>query len=399
MGSRVRSLRLGLDVIAAALIGLYLLSIVARNIGAQWDFRTYWVAARAAWSGLDPYVPAHLEALARRPTEPFVYPPIALAFFLPIAAIPQPSAALLWILLQTLVLAGLVLLWMRTFVGRDALLPLAVLAVFGWNGSALWNLRSGNVALIECGLLWAGFAFFAAGRRTVFASLVVLASCFKLLPAAFLLLLLVPTERGAPSRRLLLASVAALAVLVGGSALLGQALHWEPFLRHLPDSQMLGESSPGSLALIRTMIGRTGLAEPQASRIATATWIAYAVALLASSAPALRRAWLARDTRRWVALAVFLQILLTPRLMAYGFVVLAPAPLLLAPRWFARPVGRLLLVLLLSTQGLFRAVSYQQDSLAAVFAPFLLTLLLWLWIANDSGTAPAAARDAEALAA
>jgi hypothetical protein len=97
--------------------------------------------------------------------------------------------------------------------------------------------------------------------------------------------------------------------------------------------------------------------------------------------------------------AVLLHTLLTPRLMAYGFVVLAPAPLFLAPRTLQNPVGRWIVTLLFAAQGLFRAANYQQSSVAAVYAPFLLTLLFWLWIANEAPAPASATAETQALAA
>lgn len=82
---------------------------------------------------------------------------------------PRPAARLLH---GALVGAGL------------ALLAIALTAVFGWNGAALWDLRAGNVAIVGATLLWGAFGTCAAGRRTAFAALVVAASCLKLAPSA-----------------------------------------------------------------------------------------------------------------------------------------------------------------------------------------------------------------------
>src|SRR5204862_2684412 len=103
-------------------------------------------------------------------TAPFVYPPLALGLFLPLARLPLPSAAALWMGLDAVVLVGLVILWRGLF-PRLGVLALALCAVYGWNASGRWALAVGNVAWIEAGLVWAGLACFIAGRRAAFAAL------------------------------------------------------------------------------------------------------------------------------------------------------------------------------------------------------------------------------------
>src|SRR5262245_25675735 len=253
MPSRAR-FRLALDTIAVGLIVLYVGTIAARNAGNQWDFRSYVTAVRVALSGADPYVPEHLAALAGRITLPFLYPPCTLLLFLPLALLPLATAGTVWIVLKVAVLGALVLIWRRWFLRRMELLPIVLLAVFGWNGSAIWDLRSGNVSLFECGVLWSAFACFVSGRRALFAALVVLASCFKLTPAAFLLLLLVPTERHQPSPKTFAVAIATLAVVLLGSMGWALLVHWEPFLRHLPPAG--GDSNPSSLAFLVSLATR-----------------------------------------------------------------------------------------------------------------------------------------------
>ncbi len=380
------------------LIGFYLVLFVVRNAPLQGDLRTYLVAARAALTGHNPYDAARLHALAGREILPFVYPPVALLPFILLVPLPAQAAAVVWIGLKAALLAGLVWAWWRWWTPRGGLLPLALLAVFGWNGSALWDLRAGNVALVEAGLLWAAFGCFAAGRRTAFALLVVAAACFKLAPAAFLLLLLVPAGRTGPSPWRLIGALAALAALVGLPLAVGPAARGEGFLRHLPSADLLGEPNPSGLGLATVVARAFGLAEPLAARVAAVAWAGFAATVLALSVPLLRRAWRARDPRRWVMAAAFLYVLLSPRPMAYGFVLLAPAALVLAPAPFDRPVGRLVVALALAAQGLVRASNHGSDSLLFVYAPFLLTACFWLLVLHADGR-PATPREAGAAGA
>jgi hypothetical protein len=381
-----------LDWVGLALIALYLVAFVAANAHLQWDFKQYLQAARAAWAGLDPYRIENLTLPGRPATFPFVYPPIVLPFFRALTALPNATTA--WIVLKAALLAALVLLWRRwlprgehapgrVHVPADAgWLALTLVAVFGWNGAALCDLRAGNVTLLECALLWSAFECYRAGRRTAFALLVVIASCFKLWPACFLLLLLAPAGRERPSPGRLILALALLAGLVFGPTWIRPASHWRSFLSIVPPASALGGANPSGLALARSLVERAGVIGPAATRIALAIWVASAIALLAISAPFLRGLWRAHDPQRWVMAAVMLETLLAPRPMAYGFLVLAPAPLFFAPAPFRGRIGGLLLAIVLSAQGLSSAAHIEPSSALVTFSPLLLTLAVWLLVVH-----------------
>jgi hypothetical protein len=374
-----RALRLALHGIAFALLALYLVVFFAGNVGLQWDLRACLAAAKAALAGGNPYDLAQVSAVAGREVAfPFLYPPVALVPFMALGA--MQAAAAVWLSLKLALLGALVALWRRVFVRDAPLLALVLIAVFGWNGAALWDLRAGNVAILEAALLWAGLACFVRGRRAWFAALVVAAACFKLLPAAFLLLLLVPPggERREPRRFVL--ALLAFGLLVAGPLWIGPAAAWDGFLRHVPAAVVAGEANPGLLSAVAALATHAGRTVSEASRLAWICYGIFALLLVAASAPYLRRTWREGGAVHTVMAAVFLYVLLEPRPMAYGFMVLAPAPLVLAPRPFDGPAGRWLLVLVLCAQGLMRVARMPADSWIAVYSPSLLTLALWLLV-------------------
>jgi alpha-1,2-mannosyltransferase len=397
--ARADRARLALEALALALLALFVWAYVARNLPLQWDLRAYLTAARAAWAGLDPYRPGDLRSLAGREVLPFVYPPVALLPFSALAGLPSATAAELWIGGKVALLGALLVAWKRWFVPGAGPLALGLTAVLGWNAAALTDLASGNVALVECALLWAAFACFVRGRRTAFALLVVAAGCFKLVPGVFLLLLLVPAGTAKPDPARCSAALAGLAALVGLPMLIGPASHWEPFWAHLPPSGTLMGANPSGLGLAMVAAQRAGLAEPLASRVALAAWAGFALGLIALSAPFLARLWRERDPRRWVMAAVCLVTLLAPRPMAYGYVLLAPAPLFFAPAPFRGRAGGLLLALVLSAQGLTRIAGHASGSPAFAFAPFLLTLCVWMLVLQAEARRPASDRPAPQEAA
>jgi hypothetical protein len=383
-----------LELAGVALIGLYLAAFVPRNVSLQWDLDACLTAARTALGGMNPY---RLEDLARftsRPaTHPWLYPPIALLPFLGLTALPAGMAGVAWIAAKVAILIGLVALWSRWFAPRAGLLAVALVAVFGWNGAALHDLRTGNVALVECALLWSAFACWVAGRRALFATLVVAASVFKLMPAMHLLLLLVPCGRRGPEVGRCIVSVVVLAALVWAPFAIGPIAEWQGFLRYVPDARTLGDANPSALALATVIVERLGVTGTRVEPAALALWALYGTALVAISGRHLQALWKRRDGTSWVAAAVTLELLLAPRPMAYGFVHLGAAPLLLAASLPARPGFGLLLALILSAQGLARAAHQQLDATLVVFSPLLLTLGLWLLAIHVCPAPPAGTAD------
>ena len=376
---------LALSILACtgvALVALCLALYAMRAAPLQWDLRTYLAATRATLAGINPYRVENLADFAGRGVLPFVYPLPALVFFLPL--IPLATAPAAFIGVKLALLAGLVAGWAKALRPVRAVLPLALLAVFGWNGAALWDLRAGNVAIVECGLLWGAFACFVAGRRAAFAVLVVMAATFKVFPLAFLLLLLVPAGGSGPRPWLLAGSLAAFVAAVVAPMRIGPAAGWEPFFAHVPMVNTIGEANPSAIGFATLALQRLVIAEPLASRVAIPVWVTVALALVAWSLPWFRAAWRARNATRWVMGGVVLYVLLLPRPMAYGYVLLAPAPLFLAPPPFDRPAGRVVLALILSAQGLTTAMHHGSDSLAFLYAPLLLTLCVWLLAVEDA---------------
>lgn len=394
-------LRLALDLVGVTLIALFLAGFVERNVTHQGDLKTYQLAARAALDGLDPYEPGTLSTMAGRRVFPFVYPPVALLPFMAAASLPPKAVAVWWMWLKIGLLVVLVFAWAKWFVRDASLLALGLVAAFGWNSSAQWDLGAGNVAIIECCLLWAGFGCYVAGRRGWFALLVITAACFKITPAVFLLLLLVPTSSAGRSPARFAAASVALALVVLGPTLVGPAAHFTRFWSHVPDATGYGDANPSALGFATVLAGWIGAKGAVAWQVATAVWVAYAAALITCSVPVLKSAHGLRDARRWVMIAVFMYVLLQPRPMAYGFVLLAPAPFFFAPKPFASHVGRLVLSMVLAAQGLWRLTQNRTGSPLVTYAPFLLSLCVWLLIVNEQSTSAAASRgsNVEELAA
>ena len=112
--------------------------------------------------------------------------------------------------------------------------------------------------------------------------------------------------------------------------------------------------------------------------VAAGIWLAYVILLVALSAPYLKDVWRAKDARRWVVMAVVLDLLIAPRPMSYGFVRLGPAPLFFGCALLPRPGWGLVVALIFAAQGLALSAHHRIDTTLVTFSPLLLTLGLWL---------------------
>lgn len=378
----------GLEWIALAALFGFLVAFAVRNRAAQWDAGTYHLAARAALAGLDPYSLESLSSLAggKVVIHPFVYPPLGLVPFIPLARSPLSSALAVWMAFKVALLVGLVILWHR--VAREVeWLPLALVALFAFGSSALWDLRAGNVGILEATLVWMGLAAFVRGRRGAFSAWIVAASCFKLAPAVLLLLLLVPTaDRPGEPKRVII-PVLALVALVCGPLWIGPAAHWA-FLSNLAEVFPVGASNPSLLALFLTYARGASSSEALARAVAIVAWLAAVVVVLVLSARGIKATWRSRDAKRWAFTAAWLYAILTPRPMAYGFVLAAAAPLVLVLPQLESRAGRLMTAAIFSVPGMVVAADRAPTDTVLQFAAVLLPLVWWLAVAQHTAAAP-----------
>jgi len=375
---------LGRRLLELALLALFLglaLFLVRLTLNRPWDTETYWYAASAAIAGLNPYDSADLSRLAHRTVGmPFLYPPATLLLFVPLTLLPVLQAAELWALAKVALLFSLFRIWRSRFLRSVHPILLLAAVVFAYNAAAVWDLKTGNIAILESILLWAGFNAYVGGRRAEFAAWVVAASLFKLFPIVFLLLLLAPSRSGLRDGRLALWAFAAWALVVFVPVFVGPA--WaRDYVHQLPAERPWGTASPSALGLIDMLSG-----EKTTPLQAFGLWAGYALVLIACSVPVLRRLMRRGDDAERVMAAAVLFVLLMPRTMAYSYLLaLAPSFALGAPMlrrlggFFA--VGGILMAQALLAPAL--RFDYRNPWLANL--PFLMLLGLWVaFLVNES---------------
>jgi hypothetical protein len=354
---------------------------VALGAAHPWDFETYYYAASAWRAGLDPYALDSLRAIGGAPVSlPFLYPPIALLAFVPLTYVPFATAASLWLGLKCLLLPVLLWIWWRDFLRPIAPDLLIAVAVLGFNLALLWDLRSGNAALLEETILWIAFSAYVRGRRSTFTCLVVVASIFKLYPILFLGLALVPLGARRGRGRLvgvgLTVFLALLALPIRGQ------VHWLGGLgSSLAGERPLVDINPSALGLVDWALAAGGVARGDAGWIG---WVAYAVycaLLLYASGPGLDRAGKSGSSREVVLAATLLWLLLAPRVMVYSY-VMAVAPALAVVRARLKSLhARTAALGFIFLPGIVRLLPGKAPALLGAL-PFFF--ILWAWLLYSS---------------
>ncbi|HET9250774.1 MAG TPA: glycosyltransferase family 87 protein, partial [Candidatus Eisenbacteria bacterium] len=283
--------------------------LVQTSARQPWDFETYWYAARAAISGGDPYSPDQLAHVADRPVAmPFVYPPITIPVFAPFTLSPVLEARWIWLTLKVVAILALFQVWRRRIVPEVPLIPLAFATAFGFNAASIWDLKTGNVSGFEQLLLWLGLAAYVQGRQAVSAVRIVAGSLFKLLPAAFLALLVVPAKDREQSWKVPTIALLLVAALVLVPTLLGP--EWtRGYLGNFPDERPWGYVNPSALGLIDTLLDRHDGSLLKESLPNLVLWGVYVLLVCVISIRPVRRALQAKSPMLWVMTATPLFVL------------------------------------------------------------------------------------------
>ena len=333
----------GLALLAlAAGIALFVADIWRAPYHRQWDFHTYYHAPAALAAGLDPYDEAGISQVSnKRWTPAYLYPPLTLHLFAPLRALDYPAAARLWLALKLGLAAVMAWQWRRLFAPRAPAIAFAVFACLAGGAAIAWDLKAGNVSVIEQFLLWTAFACLLQDRPRAFCALLLAASVFKLAFLAFLPLLLFFDQRR--KWACLGATAAAMAAYLLANHLAHPAL-FAAYVREAAAMNDLGSRyNSGLLALVRDVAtmagGGTGPGPP----------VAYAAIVLLTLALVARRLGPARAApavdRRWaICLACALYAALMPRLKSYSCIILVlPALVAVTRARFSRPVTLALL--------------------------------------------------------
>jgi hypothetical protein len=392
--------RTWLRVLLLVLIGLYSLGLIAGLVGTQnnqWDFRTYYYAGRAYAEGLDPYELGSLAEVSQ--TEigfPFFYPPLTLPFFRLLSGLDLGTAAIVFLGLKLLGVAGLIVLWQVVFLDGEHDPLFYLFCIFGFGGALIADLRSGNVSVFEQVALWLAFYALLRNRLLAFSLLVILASVFKLFPVLFLGLLLLSESR---RKYWHLLGSGLLFLGVNLASYLLQPQLYSSFLLSAPNLDERGAINPSSLAAIRDVFDglvRRGLVRDVMAG-ESIVYLVVIVVVVAFTGWAARRVG-SGDPRTIIFLACLAYALILPRFKDYAYILLLVPSYFMVTRVIRLPGTLLLLILLMISSrlpvpfGLEGAVS----NLLWAYPSLIMAGGIWalsVWFLSRRGVLPNAVEE------
>lgn len=368
-----------------ALVTLYAVhlirSVAANPIDFQWDFTIYYNAAIAHVSGLDPYSTADLVQVSGKKEIwlPYIYPPVTLWFFRPFNWLNYQNAFYLWLTLKAGLMIALVLVWKRYFLA-EAWSPLFCLFfLLAYDSALYWDLKSGNLSLLEQGVLWGAFLALLKEKPVLFAALIAGISFFKITTLAFLVLL--PLSRFDRKWWYFGGALAAFAVVLG----IDYLTHPDLFRAFLSRVQGVSERAAsynyGLLALFQD-IGDRGLGNRWPSAVGflpqTAYGLTAAVVLFFTG----RAVWRwnpsgqGRDHRMLIFLLCLTYAVVFPRLKCYSLVLLIVPSFYIIRAHTARWMSSALLLLLLLPVNT-QLPEGEWIRLVFAYYPLLLAFVFW----------------------
>ena len=186
--------------VALVLFGIYqvwfLGQLFVENDHLLWDFRVYSSASKAYYMGLDPYhLDGSIQPHQNVASLPYMYPPLALYYYVPFAWLPSAVALPVFSSIKLLALCGLFFVWDKIFPLKKHAAVFLAFSFFAFNAALHRDLSSGNISVCEQLVLWIAIFYFVEGKIWHFGYLVCLVSTVKLLPIVFLGFLLFSEKR------------------------------------------------------------------------------------------------------------------------------------------------------------------------------------------------------------
>ncbi|HEY6923989.1 MAG TPA: glycosyltransferase family 87 protein [Steroidobacteraceae bacterium] len=231
-------------------------SIAADNL-SQWDFNVYYSAAHALAVGETPYRPIHPHPGLSGDLI-FQYPPLTTFLFYWTNLFSLAAAKMIWLGLKLVAIGVLAWIWRRDFERVDGSWPIALFIALGFNATLLKDFVTGNISTLEQVGIWLGFSMLVRGRPYAAAVLLACVAQFKLLPAAFLVL--IPLVRPRDGWQAFLLGCGLFVGLLGLNFLISPGLTHD-YLSQFTNANVRmddrGINNPSSLALFRDIIDLT----------------------------------------------------------------------------------------------------------------------------------------------
>ena len=387
-------------IFAAALAALFVgVAFRVDTVKTQWDLKVYMECSRALASGGDPYTTYplfngdHFQCL---------YPPLIMDLYRPFNFVSTKlngdEGERLWAVLKVLSMVLMLWLWRERILRPGHDLRRLVFAGIAY-GSPFWSdFRAGNAGSFEHVIIWAAFAAFIAERDLLFAVLIAAAAQPKLLPLAFLPLLLAKSK---PNAR----SFAIGGVLSVAAFSLNELIHpglLKEFFHQLGDPHQPWhyERGPNNCAFVGLIqhvletawhdrrLEMTWYDRGRAMHWAMRVNAVWSIGIASATAWSLNNLWRGpgaeKDKRRAaVMLYAAAYALMAPRLKDYSFLLLIPPTLTALESDAPLPLRAFILIfaLLDSTKALAEKAGLGVWALLAGYFKLYAAMLVWFALA------------------
>jgi hypothetical protein len=350
-----RGIKLAGEIIFLILIVLYAVHLIEHvwphTASLQWDFTIYYYAAEAHSQDLDPYQLENLSELSGQDLWlPFVYPPSTLWFFGIFNHFSFSTAYHIWLLGKVLLLVILIFIWSKYFLDNRFPVLLILFVLLAYDSAVYWDIKSGNISMLEQFFIWTAFAFYIKKKPILFAALIILIAIFKFTPVFFLLLLLFS---GSEKKWRNFACALGTFLTVIFISYLSQPELYKAYIDNaLAIDERASDFNYGVLAFMQDIFSTVGGGELSSLR-GIIPFSAYLITALAICLVSMRSLnWRLSDSRFWdnrltVLLSCAIYVLILPRFKCYSFIILIPPSYYIMKHYVSTKAFPFILLLLL----------------------------------------------------
>jgi hypothetical protein len=156
----------------------------------QWDFKTYYYAAKAYNNSLNPYSVKIASKIAQEEIHHiFSYPPYTLIFFSPFAYFDYSTSYQIFLFIKISCVIFLLFIWKKIlYLNNDILFYFFCMLAF--NSGIMKSITTGNVSLFEQLSLWIALYYYLDKKHVLFCIFIMFSAWYKIILFVFIGLLL-----------------------------------------------------------------------------------------------------------------------------------------------------------------------------------------------------------------
>lgn len=363
-----------LTVIVSIYILFCLVETAVKNNIYQWDFKVFYFAAKAFFSGLNPY---DISSLCRISGESlrlnYVYSPVTLFFFSPFIVFNYSTSYYIYFMLKLAVFFMLIFIWRNKFLDRGISYSLLfIFSMLFFDQTGHLDFASGNISIFEQFILWSAFLFFLRDRTIPFLLLILILTLFKITPIFFVCLIFFKWDRK-KLRHLILFAILLVIIIV--------AIIWAfpkeylyTYINNIINKREYGSLNPCSFALIKDLVFLSGNGYRGYVIIAYLLFC-FLICLLTlkSTGKLAKKHSLSDETKRKYILYLFcfLYALIMPRFKVYSYLLLIVPVLFIFLKLFDKKMLLVFLVL--------GSCCFNFSPLLYAYFSFILIFILWCY--------------------